>query len=328
MVCWRVEKRKTRSVVGCLKKRGKRFYLPWWTRRQKVPYGALLKSTRPRGRRAADPPTVRSGEWPAWFSFWFSGCWRALAKGTAWAGFYCVILLLLAPQIRPHCSKSAAQVRKSAAQVRKSAAQVQVRNKCGTSVEQVRHKCGTSAAQVRSKFGAQFGRVRNAGGCAARRLLAKNKTKQKQPPKAQNTKKDGKKTPNFFSPSGLFAGTRRADPLRICGEDFGTAAAPVRNWFGTGAEAVRIARGTGAERMRNGRGTGAERQRNAGAERRRICGAASSNKTEQRAVLFELDPTGSQANKYTGGGVPKPAVSFERQSGRPVCEISESTSLP
>ena len=24
----------------------------------------------------------------------FSGCWRALAKGTAWAGFYCEILLL------------------------------------------------------------------------------------------------------------------------------------------------------------------------------------------------------------------------------------------
>ena len=24
-------------------------------------------------------------------SFWFSGCWRALAKDTAWAGFYCVI---------------------------------------------------------------------------------------------------------------------------------------------------------------------------------------------------------------------------------------------
>ena len=32
------------------------------------------------------PSTVRSDEWPAWFSFWFSGCWRALAKGTAWAG--------------------------------------------------------------------------------------------------------------------------------------------------------------------------------------------------------------------------------------------------
>ena len=40
------------------------------------------------------PSTVRSGELPAWFFFWFSGCWRALAKGTAWAGFYCAILLL------------------------------------------------------------------------------------------------------------------------------------------------------------------------------------------------------------------------------------------
>ena len=37
------------------------------------------------------PSTARSGEhageWPAWVSFWFSGCWRALAKGTAWADF-------------------------------------------------------------------------------------------------------------------------------------------------------------------------------------------------------------------------------------------------
>jgi len=30
---------------------------------------------------------ARSDEWPAWFSFWFSGCWRALAKGAAWAFF-------------------------------------------------------------------------------------------------------------------------------------------------------------------------------------------------------------------------------------------------
>ena len=35
------------------------------------------------------PSTVRSDEWPTWFSFWFSGCWRALAKGTAWAFFWC-----------------------------------------------------------------------------------------------------------------------------------------------------------------------------------------------------------------------------------------------
>ena len=34
---------------------------------------------------------VRSGQWPAWFSFWFSGCWRALAKGSARAGLYCAI---------------------------------------------------------------------------------------------------------------------------------------------------------------------------------------------------------------------------------------------
>ena len=33
------------------------------------------------------PSTARFGEWPAWLSFWFSGCWRALAKGTAWAFF-------------------------------------------------------------------------------------------------------------------------------------------------------------------------------------------------------------------------------------------------
>ena len=32
---------------------------------------------------------MRSDEWPARFSFWFSGCWRALAKGTAWAFFLC-----------------------------------------------------------------------------------------------------------------------------------------------------------------------------------------------------------------------------------------------
>ena len=41
------------------------------------------------------PSTVRSGEWPAWFSFLFSGRWRSLAKGTAWAFFYCAITLLL-----------------------------------------------------------------------------------------------------------------------------------------------------------------------------------------------------------------------------------------
>jgi hypothetical protein len=34
-----------------------------------------------------------------WLSFWFSGCWRALEKGTttSWAGFYCSVFLLLVP---------------------------------------------------------------------------------------------------------------------------------------------------------------------------------------------------------------------------------------
>ena len=39
------------------------------------------------------PSTVRFGDWPAWFSFWFSGRWRALSKGTARAGFYRTVLL-------------------------------------------------------------------------------------------------------------------------------------------------------------------------------------------------------------------------------------------
>ena len=52
---------------------------------------------------------MRTGEWPAWFSFWFSGRWRALAKGTAWAGFYWEILLLLPwsfeVRLEPHEAK-------------------------------------------------------------------------------------------------------------------------------------------------------------------------------------------------------------------------------
>ena len=34
---------------------------------------------------------------PQELSFWFFGCWRALAKGTAWAGFYCIMRILLKP---------------------------------------------------------------------------------------------------------------------------------------------------------------------------------------------------------------------------------------
>ena len=94
--------------------------------------------------------------------------------------------------------------------------------------------------------------------------------------KSKSTKhqKRRKKHPAFFVASWAVCGyppcTRRAGPLRIRGEDFGTAAAPVRHRYGTGAAPVRVACGTGAERMRNGCGvrngcgTGAERRRNAG----------------------------------------------------------------
>ena len=146
------------------------------------------------------------------------------------------------------------------------------RNKCSTSAAQVRHKFGTSAAQVRHKCGTSAEhsayRVRNAGGCAARRLLAKTPNKKhKNTPKSTKTPKRRKKTPNFFvSPSGLFADTR-ADPLRNGG---GTGAAPVRHRCGSRAERVRNGCGTPAERVRNAGGTPAER--------RRICGAASSNR--------------------------------------------------
>ena len=33
------------------------------------------------------PSTARSDEWPAWFSFLFSGCWRTLAKWHDVGGF-------------------------------------------------------------------------------------------------------------------------------------------------------------------------------------------------------------------------------------------------
>ena len=81
------------------------------------------------------------------------------------------------------------------------------------------------------------------------------------PPKIEKT---GGKHPNFFSPSGLFAGTR-ADSLR--------------NGGGTGAAPARIACGLRADRRRTAGGPPADRRRTAGgtsAERRRICGAASS----------------------------------------------------
>ena len=43
--------------------------------------------------------TVRSEEFPAWFSFWFYGCWRALAKGTAWAGFIAQLFFFFYPPV-------------------------------------------------------------------------------------------------------------------------------------------------------------------------------------------------------------------------------------
>ena len=170
-----------------------------------------------RGRRAADPPTVRH------------------KCGTS------------AAQVRHKCGTSAAQVR----------------HKCGTSAAQVRHKCGTSAEQVRST-------VRIACGTPAdvRRGVFWQKHPQKNtktPPKAQKHQKRRKKAPNFFSPAGLFAGTR-ADSLRNGG---GTGAAPVRHRCGTGADRVRTGGGPAADRRRTGGGPAADR--------RRICGAASSD---------------------------------------------------
>ena len=160
-----------------------------------------------------------------------------------------------APQIRPHCGTSAA---------------AQVRHKCGTAIasaEQVwSNKCGASAEQqqVRSKCGASAenssDRVRNAGGCVARRLLAKTPPKKhKNTPKSTKTPKKTGIAPFFFAalPGCLRVGTR-ADPLRNGG---GTGAAPVRHRCGTGADRVQNGFGTGAERVRNAGGTPADLRR-------------------------------------------------------------------
>ena len=58
-------------------------------RHRQRPPPAPPMSTPPR------PSTMRSDEWPAWFSFWFSGCWRALAKGTAWAFFKVQFIIII-----------------------------------------------------------------------------------------------------------------------------------------------------------------------------------------------------------------------------------------
>ena len=46
------------------------------------------------------PSTARSDEWPAWFSFWFSGCWRALAKWHGVGGFCGVFSSLSGEPVR------------------------------------------------------------------------------------------------------------------------------------------------------------------------------------------------------------------------------------
>ena len=197
------------------------------------------------------PP--RAPLWPAGVS-WF---WRVLAKsarrGRVHGQFRSCIAPSTAegaaPQIRPPCGTSAAQVR----------------HKCGTSAAQVRHKCGTSAAQVRHKCGTSAGQVRSTVRIACgtpedlrRGVFWQNTQKNiKTPPKHKNTKKDEKKHPTFFSPSGLFAGTR-ADSLRNGG---GTGAAPVRHRCGTGAAPVRNRCGTGAAAVRIACGTPADLRR-------------------------------------------------------------------
>ena len=169
-----------------------------------------------------------------------------------------------------------------------SAAQVRNKCKCGTSVAQVRSKRGESVQQVRSKCGASAEQVRSTvqiacgtpAGVLRRGVIWQKHPKkhtQKHPPqKHKNTKKDEKNNNQlFFSPSGLFAGTR-ADPLPNGG---GTGAAPVRNRCGSRSVAT-----AGAERVRNGCGTGGC---GTPAERRRICGAASSagtGATPKRAI--------------------------------------------
>ena len=157
------------------------------------------------------------------------------------------------PTLRHKCGTSAAQVRHKC-----GTSAAQVRHKCGTSAEQVRHKCGASAEQVRSKCGASAehsaDRVRNAGGCAARRLLAKTPPKKhKNTPKSTKTPKKTEKNTQFF-----FA--FRA----VCGYPCGSAAERRRHRCGTGAAPVRHRCGSRAERRRNGGGTAAERRRNGG----------------------------------------------------------------
>ena len=190
----------------------------WCTRVSLIFTHTTAKSTfkeedaaRDRGRRAADPPTLRH------------------KCGTS------------AAQVRHKCGASAAQVRHKC-----GTSAAQVRHKCGTSAAQVRHKCGTSAEQVLSTV-----RIACGTPADVRRGVFWQKHPQKNrktPPKAQKHQKRRKKHPTFFSPSGLFVGAR-TDPLRNGGgtgaaamrHRCGTGAALVRHRCGTGADRVRNA---------------------------------------------------------------------------------------
>ena len=82
--------------------------------------------------RPVRPSTVRSDEWPAWFSFWFSGCWRALAKGTAWAGFSPPVLKKRAKRSERSGTGTGGRLSRKTG-VRHQCGQYRVQNYCGCS---------------------------------------------------------------------------------------------------------------------------------------------------------------------------------------------------
>ena len=73
VACWRVGKRKERSVVGCLGKRKKRFYLPWLGWRH-VPCAMWRRRPQVRG--------AWRGAWCLWCSFLFANGGRDLPHST------------------------------------------------------------------------------------------------------------------------------------------------------------------------------------------------------------------------------------------------------
>ena len=148
------------------------------------------RSSRRAPARHAPPhaSTVRSDEWPAWFSLWFSGCCRSLAKGTAWAGFYCsILLLLLYLAITQNGNKNYFKKRRlrrpkypelpfkkkefGGCPCGSAAADPWrgLRNGGGTGAAPVRNRCGTGADRVRNGSGTGAERVRNGCGTGAER---------------------------------------------------------------------------------------------------------------------------------------------------------------